>query len=276
MAEAAGGESTEAGATLTGGGAAGLGSGVALVTGAARRIGRAVALDLADHGWAVAVHHGNSAGEAAAVVAAITAAGGRAVALAADLSDDAEIAGLVGRAADALGPVTLLVNNASVFEYDGIDTVTRASWDAHLQVNLWAPLHLIQCFARSLPAVATGSVVNILDQRVWALTPYFTSYTVSKAGLWTLTQTLALALAPRIRVNAVGPGPTLPSLRQSEAQFRRQWSEMPLARPVEPREICAAVRFLLDAPSVTGQMIACDAGQHLRWRRRDLENGPEE
>lgn len=249
---------------------------VALVTGAARRIGRAIALDLGRQGWAVAVHHRASADAVAEVVAAITAAGGRAVALEADLADDAAAAALVGRAGAALGPVSLLVNNASVFEHDGIDSVTRASWDAHLDVNLWAPLRLIQAFDRQLPDAAEGLVVNILDQRVWNLTPHFVSYTVSKAGLWTLTQTLALALAPRIRVNAVGPGPTLPSTRQSEAQFRRQWREVPLARPVDPAEICAAIRFLVDARSVTGQMIACDSGQHLGWRRRDLEGGPDE
>jgi NAD(P)-dependent dehydrogenase (short-subunit alcohol dehydrogenase family) len=250
---------------------------VALVTGAARRIGRAIAIDLARRGLRVAVHHRSAGDDAAEVVGTIAAGGGRAVALVADLADDDAVAGLVGRAAAALGGhVTVLVNNASVFEYDAADTVTRQSWDLHQQVNLWAPFRLIQAFARQLPAGAAGNVVNILDQRVWNLTPFFTSYTVSKAALWTLTQTLALALAPAIRVNAVGPGPTLPSPRQTEAQFRRQWSEVPLARPVDPSEICAAVGFLLDAPSVTGQMIACDGGQHLRWSRRDLKAGPDE
>jgi NAD(P)-dependent dehydrogenase (short-subunit alcohol dehydrogenase family) len=134
-----------------------------------------------------------------------------------------------------------------------------------MEVNLRAPFVLTQAFVRQLPDAASGNVINVLDQRVWNLTPFFTSYTLSKAGLWTLTQTLALALAPRVRVNAVGPGPTLPSARQTEDSFRRQWQAMPLARPVHPKEVAAAVRFILDAPSVTGQMIAVDAGQHLSW-----------
>ena len=134
-----------------------------------------------------------------------------------------------------------------------------------MEVNLRAPLVLTRAFAEQLPDGVEGNVINVIDQRVWNLTPHFTSYTVSKAALWTLTRTLALALAPRIRVNAVGPGPTLPSARQTEEQFRRQWSSLPLMRRVAPEEICEAVRFIIDAPSVTGQMIAVDGGQHLGW-----------
>lgn len=237
---------------------------VALITGAGRRIGAAMARDLAAAGWIVAVHHQRSAAAAAALVAEIEAAGGQAQAFAADLAREEETAALVGRVAEALGPVEALINNASLFERDEALTATRESWDRHLQVNLRAPFVLTQAFARQVPEEG-GAVVNLLDQRVWALTPHFTSYTVSKAALWTLTQTLALALAPRVRVNAVGPGPTLPSARQSPEHFARQWSALPLARPVAPAEIAAAVRFLLDAPSVTGQMIAVDGGQHLRW-----------
>ncbi len=179
-----------------------------------------------------------------------------------------DTASLVRRAVDAVGPLTALVNNASVFETDGADTATRASWDLHMEVNLRAPFVLTQAFARALLPDACGNVINILDQRVWNLTPFFTSYTVSKAGLWTLTQTLAMALAPSVRVNAVGPGPTLPSARQTEESFRRQWAALPLSRRVRPEEIAAAIRFILDAPSVTGQMIAVDAGQHLGWSPR--------
>lgn len=239
----------------------------ALVTGAGRRIGAAIARDLSRHGWAVAVHHNNAGAEARQVVADIEAQGGRALALSCDLTNEAELEGLLGRAADALGPVVCLINNASVFERDEVLSVTRQSWDAHMQVNLRAPFVLTQSLARHLPAECTGCVINLLDQRVWNLTPHFISYTVSKAGLWTLTRTLAMALAPRVRVNAIGPGPTLPSARQTEEQFARQWASVPLERPVDPREIAAAVRFLLDAPSVTGQMIAVDAGQHLGWPR---------
>jgi NAD(P)-dependent dehydrogenase (short-subunit alcohol dehydrogenase family) len=236
-----------------------------LVTGGARRIGRFIALDLARHGWRVAVHHHRSAEDAEAVVAEIEGTGGAAAVLAADLGREDETAGLVERAAEAVGPLTALINNASVFERDGAMDATRASWDLHMAVNLRAPFVLTQGFVRQLPEDGRGNVINILDQRVWNLTPFFTSYTLSKAGLWTLTQTLALALAPHVRVNAVGPGPTLPSQRQSAESFRRQWSAVPLARQVQPEEVAAAVRFILDAPSVTGQMIAVDAGQHLGW-----------
>jgi NAD(P)-dependent dehydrogenase (short-subunit alcohol dehydrogenase family) len=240
---------------------------VALVTGAARRVGAVIARDLSRQGWAVAVHYRTSAAEAEAVVAGIRADGGRAIAIAADLMSEAETVSLVGRAGDALGPVTCLVNNAALFERDEALTATRESWDRHMLVNLRAPFLLTQTVARQMTQEASGCVINLLDQRVWNLTPHFTSYTVSKAGLWTLTRTLAMALAPRVRVNAVGPGPTLPSRRQSAEQFERQWSNVALARPVTPEEISAAVRFLLDAPSVTGQMIAVDAGQHLGWTR---------
>ncbi len=237
----------------------------ALVTGGGRRIGRAIALMLGAEGWAVAVHYHRSRGEAEAVAQEIAAAGGRAVAIAADLTQEAEVETLLPRAAEALGPLGLLVNNAAVFENDTPLGVTRESWDRHLETNLRAPFVLMQHFARALPAAAEGAIVNILDERVWSLTPYFVSYTVSKAALWSLTQSLALALAPRIRVNGIGPGPTLPSPRQSEAQFRRQQATMPLQRGTTPEEIAAAVRFILSAPAMTGQMIALDGGQHLGW-----------
>jgi len=239
--------------------------GAVLVTGAAKRIGRAIALDLARHGWNVAVHYRNSAADAVDLVRQIEAAGRRAVSLQADLADEAQTSRLISRAAEALGPLTCLVNNASLFEMDKIETVTRESWDAHIETNLRAPLVLSQAFARQLPAEATGAIVNMLDQRVWNLTPYFLSYTVAKTGLWALTRTLALALAPRIRVNGIGPGPTLPSPRQTPEQFARQCQAMPLGRGTTPDEICAAVRFILDAAAMTGQMIALDGGQHLGW-----------
>jgi NAD(P)-dependent dehydrogenase (short-subunit alcohol dehydrogenase family) len=237
----------------------------ALVTGAGQRIGRAITLALAADGWAVAVHYNHSRADAESVVREIAGKGGRAVALAADLRDEAEVMALVPRAARDLGPVGCLVNCAATFENDTALTATRESWDAHLETNLRAPFVLIQEFARALPADAEGVVVNLLDQRVWSLTPYFVSYTVAKSALWTLTRTMALALAPRIRVNGIGPGPTLPSPRQTEAQFRRQWESMPLKRATAPEEIADAVRFILAAPAMTGQMIALDDGQHLGW-----------
>jgi NAD(P)-dependent dehydrogenase (short-subunit alcohol dehydrogenase family) len=237
----------------------------ALVTGAGQRIGRACALTLAEAGFAVAVHYNASATAAEEVVAAICANGGKALAIAADLADEAAVAALLPRAADALGPIGVLVNNASVFEGDTVATATRDSWDRHLAVNLRAPFVLMQEFARHLPQAAGGLIVNLLDERVWNLTPYFVSYTLSKAGLWTLTQTMALALAPRIRVNGIGPGPTLPSPRQSHEQFIRQCESVPLRRGTGPEEIAAGLRFLLSAPAMTGQMIALDGGQHLGW-----------
>lgn len=237
----------------------------ALVTGGARRIGRAIALTLAAHGWDVAVHYGTSRDDAEALAAEIQRRDRRAVALAADLTREADVATLVPRAAEAVGPLALLVNNASAFDRDDVLNVTRTSWDRHLETNLRAPFVLMQEFARQLPAGAEGSVVNILDERVWNLTPYFTSYTVSKAALWTLTQTMALALAPRIRVNGIGPGPTLPSPRQSDEQFKQQVDLLPLRRGTTPDEIARTVMFILESPAMTGQMIALDGGQHLNW-----------
>ncbi|HJO71303.1 MAG: SDR family oxidoreductase [Rhodospirillales bacterium] len=242
----------------------------ALITGAARRIGRAIALKLAAHGWAVAVHYNASQDDARQTVADITERGGRAAELGADLTREDEAAGLVARAGQAIGPLACLVNNASVFRRDTPETATCQSWDAHMEVNLRAPFVLTQAFARQLPEGIEGNVINIIDQRVWNLTPQFTSYTLSKAGLWTLTRTLALALAPRIRVNAIGPGPTLPNARQTDEEFDRQWASMPLRRRVGTGEIAATVRFILDAPAMTGQMIALDGGQHLGWAQGPL------
>jgi NAD(P)-dependent dehydrogenase (short-subunit alcohol dehydrogenase family) len=237
----------------------------ALVTGAGKRIGRAIALALADAGYTVVVHHLQSQPEAEALVSGIKAKGGKAVALACDLADEGATSALIERAADAVGPIGVLINSASVFERDEALTTTRDSWDRHMDANLRAPFVLTQALARALPEGAGGAVINLVDERVWNLTPHFISYTVSKAALWTLTQTLALALAPRIRVNAIGPGPVLPSPRQSDQQFAKQWRATPLKRPATPEEVGSAVRFLLETPSITGQMIALDSGQHLGW-----------
>jgi NAD(P)-dependent dehydrogenase (short-subunit alcohol dehydrogenase family) len=240
-------------------------AGAALVTGAAKRIGRAIALDLAAMGWAIAVHYNRSEIEAGEVVREINQAGGRAVALHADLARETDAQALIPAAAAALGPLTCLVNNASLFVMDKIETMTRTSWDGHLETNLRAPVVLAQAFAGQLPTSAQGNIINMLDERVWKPTPYFLSYTVSKMGLWTLTQTLALGLAPRIRVNGIGPGPTLPSARQTPEQFAAQCRALPLGRGTSPEEICGAIRFILSAPAMTGQMIALDGGQHLAW-----------
>jgi NAD(P)-dependent dehydrogenase (short-subunit alcohol dehydrogenase family) len=237
----------------------------ALVTGAGQRIGRAIALGLGADGWAVAVHHRESPADANETVAMIAAAGGQAIALAAELDDETQTSSLASRAARTLGPLGCLVNNASLFEHDSVASATLETWQAHMAVNLRAPFVLSQAFAAGLPSGAGGAIINIIDQRVWNLTPHFISYTLSKAGLWTLTQTLALALAPAIRVNAIGPGPVLPSARQTAAQFRAQCDNTPLGHGAEAEEIAAGVRFILAAPAMTGQMMALDGGQHLGW-----------
>jgi NAD(P)-dependent dehydrogenase (short-subunit alcohol dehydrogenase family) len=222
------------------------------------------------------VHYHGSGEEAEAVVAAIEGKGGRAAAVAADLADEGAVNRLLPQAVEALGPIGVLVNNAAIFENDTVATVTRAGWDRHLDVNLRAPFVLLQRFAELLPADANGVVINMLDERVWNLTPYFVSYTVSKAGLWALTQTMALGLAPRIRVNGIGPGPALPSPRQTQDQFERQCRMMPLRRGTTPDEIAAAARFILASPALTGQMIALDGGQHLGWAQPGDRSAPEE
>jgi NAD(P)-dependent dehydrogenase (short-subunit alcohol dehydrogenase family) len=248
---------------------------VALVTGGAQRLGRAIALALAEAGFAVAVHgHGNSAA-AEQTAADIRARGRNAVGLLADLADENSVRALLPAAATALGPVGVLVNNASTFERDEWNDATRQSWDHHIEPNLRAPFVLVQDFARALPEAAEGVVINMIDQRVWSLTPHFVSYTVAKAGLWTLTQTMALALAPRIRVNAIGPGPALPSPRQTAAQFARQCAQVPLRHGTGPEEVGRAALAILALPSLTGQMLALDGGQHLQWSP-DLGGPPEE
>ncbi|RAI59864.1 SDR family oxidoreductase [Roseicella frigidaeris] len=249
----------------------------ALVTGGARRLGRALALALAGQGFDLALHYRDSAAEAEATAAEIRTLGRRAVTLQADLAREAEVERLVPAAMAALGPLGVLVNNASTFERDEWEDVTRASWDSHMEPNLRAPFVLIQAFARALPAAAEGAVLNMLDQRVWSLTPHFISYSLSKAGLWALTQSLALALAPRIRVNGIGPGPALPSPRQSQAQFDRQAASVPLRHGTSPEEIALAAMTILALPAMTGQMLALDGGQHLQWSPRGVvAGGPEE
>jgi NAD(P)-dependent dehydrogenase (short-subunit alcohol dehydrogenase family) len=238
---------------------------VALVTGGAKRLGRAMTVALAEAGFAVAVHHRDSATAAEDTAAQVRALGCAALTLKADLSDEVEVVGMIDQVRAGLGPVGVLINNASVFERDEWHDVDRASWDAHLEPNLRAPFVLMQRFAAALPDEAQGVVINMLDQRVWSLTPHFVSYTVSKAGLWALTQSMALALAPRIRVNAIGPGPALPSPRQTAAQFQAQCESVPLRVGTSPDEIGRAVIAILALPALTGQMLALDGGQHLQW-----------
>ena len=237
----------------------------ALVTGGAARLGRSMVLALASAGFDVAVHFHGSDAAAADTAATVRATGRRAVLLRADLAAEAEVVGLLPAAAGALGPIGVLVNNASAFERDEWHDATRESWDAHLEPNLRAPFVLTQALARDLPDCAEAVAVNLLDQRVWSPTPHFTSYTLSKAGLWALTQSLALALAPRVRVCGIGPGPALPSPRQTEEQFRRQCAAVPLGHGTSAGEVARALLAILSLPSLTGQMLALDGGQHLQW-----------
>lgn len=244
-------------------------TGTVLITGAAKRLGRAIALDLARHGCNVAIHYHTSGDEAEATAAAAAACGVRVATFDADLSREAETSGLIGRVAERLGPLTGLVNNASLFEHDHWNSATRESWDRHMEINLRAPFVLMQSFARQLPEGGQGAVVNLIDQRMLKPTPEFMSYSLSKAGLRWLTVTMAQALAPRVRVNAVGPGPTIINPRQSQEDFDRQCRATVLGRGADPQDVCDAVRYLLEAPSVTGQMIATDGGQHLIWQTPD-------
>jgi NAD(P)-dependent dehydrogenase (short-subunit alcohol dehydrogenase family) len=249
--------------------------GAALVTGAAKRIGRALALDLAAAGFDLAVHYRTSAAEAQAVVGAAVALGRRAVALPADLADEEATALLVGQAAAALGPITLLVNNAAVFDYDRPETADHERWQRQMAINLRAPLVLTQGLLAQLPAAGEANIVNLIDARVLNLTPHYTSYTISKAGLWVLTQHLARALAPRVRVNAIAPGPVLPHAGMSEEAFAALARATPLGRGPSVEEICRALRAILEAPAMTGQLLALDGGRHLGWLLPGERDTPE-
>ena len=242
-----------------------------LVTGAAKRLGRAIALDLASHGWNVVIHYNGSEEDADSAAQAVRAFGSEASTLKCDLSKEAETATLVDRAVKELGPLTALINSASLFENDDWQTATRKTWDEHIEINLRAPLLLSQLFGKQLPAGTRGNIINIIDQRVLKPTPQFLSYSISKAGLYWLTTTLAQGMGPDIRVNAVGPGPTLKNPRQSDVDFNRQRDATILKHGADPADICAAVRYLLDAEAVTGQMLAVDGGQHLIWQTPDVQ-----
>ncbi len=238
---------------------------IALITGASRRIGRAIALDLAQAGWSIALHYRNSKTDAEALAAEIRDLGVAVAILRADLGKPADLMSLIPRCSAALGPLTCLVNNASMFEFDDLSTLEHNTLEDHLAVNLTAPILLAQALAAQLTPGATGNIVNIIDQRAWASTPEYFSYTLSKTSLWSATRMLAQALSPHIRVNAIGPGPTVRSVHQRPEDFEAEAASTLLHRGTEPDEIARAVRFILDAPAMTGQMIALDGGQHLRW-----------
>ncbi|MEM7473253.1 MAG: SDR family oxidoreductase [Pseudomonadota bacterium] len=252
----------------------------ALVTGAGSRLGRAMAVRLGERGYKVAVHYAGSEAGAAETVNLIEAAGGTGVALQADLLSMDAAEALVGRAAQALGvPLTVLINNASIFEYDTIETATRDSWARHMGSNLQAPFILTQEFAKQAPKAAPDdmgepeaqcAIINLLDQRVRKLTPEFMTYTIAKMGLWAFTQTAARALTPDIRVNAIGPGPTLRGGRQSEEHFAKQRANTISGRGSNPTDIVAAMEYIISAPALTGQLLCIDGGQHLAWQTPDV------
>jgi NAD(P)-dependent dehydrogenase (short-subunit alcohol dehydrogenase family) len=242
----------------------------ALITGAAKRIGRQLALDLADAGYSIAVHCNTSVEEAEDVAVLIRAKGLKAAVVQGDLALIETPERIMEAAVKALGPLDLLINNASIFEPDEAESISPESWARHQDTNLRAPVMLAQAFAKQLPTSEHGNVINIIDQRVLKLNPRFFSYTLSKTGLWTATRTLAQALAPRIRVNAIGPGPALPSARMDQAEFDKQAGLTLLGRGTSPEEISAVTKFILSQPALTGQMIALDGGQHLVWQTPDI------
>lgn len=248
---------------------------VAIVTGGAKRIGAAIVEDLAAHGFAVAIHANRSRDEANRKVAEINANGGRAAAVFGDLTDSANVGAIIDQAEAALGPAQILVNSASVFQADSAQKPDMGLMDSHINVHVKAPALLSARMVERLPKGHHGLIVNVIDQRVWRLTPAFFSYTLSKSALWTMTQTMAMALAPHVRVNAIGPGPTLANERQAPEDFQAQVDAVPLRHAPALGEFGATVRYLWATKSITGQMIALDSGQHLAWETPDVVNGNE-
>jgi NAD(P)-dependent dehydrogenase (short-subunit alcohol dehydrogenase family) len=242
----------------------------ALVTGGAKRIGKAIVEDLMANGFAVAIHANTSLEEAEAMARVFNAGGGRAIAVQCDLADGTATGRLIGAVTETLGPVGLLVNNASLFKPDTVEAFDDALWDRHFSVHVKAPSILARDFVRQLPQGMAGSIVNVIDQRVWNPTPRYYSYTLSKSALWMATRTMAQSFAPRVRVNAIGPGPSLPNERQDDAAFQAQVDGLILRRGPGLAEFGRTVRFLFDTPSITGQMIALDGGQHLAWETPDV------
>ncbi|WP_135075589.1 SDR family oxidoreductase [Terasakiella sp. SH-1] len=247
-----------------------------LITGAAHRIGAHVARELAQQGWAVAIHYHGSSKDAQAVCHEIREQGGVAELFSADFCREDDVQALIPSVLAQMGRLDCLINNASTFVNDTALNATRESWDLHMEVNMRAPYVLSQAFVNEREKGAEGNIINIVDQRVWNLTPHFSTYSLSKAGLWAMTQTLAQAFAPHVRVNAIGPGPTLPSIRQSQEDFQAQYGAVPLQIPTDLLDISNAVLYIMGARSMTGQMIALDGGEHLGWAQGDNHTPPKE
>ena len=244
----------------------------ALVTGGSERIGKAICECIAKGGWNVIIHYNKSKINALNLNKKLISYNVKSCCIKADLSKDLELKNLFINAKKKMGNINCLINNASTFELDSIHNIEKKKWDYHLNTNIWAPIFLIKQFVKNIPNKTSGNIINIVDQRVVNLTPFFTTYTITKSMLWTLTQTLALALAPKIKVNAIGPGPTFPSKRQTNKQFINQYKKTPLKKAIDPKEIARAVLFILNSGSLTGQLINVDSGQHLGWAQADNKN----
>jgi NAD(P)-dependent dehydrogenase (short-subunit alcohol dehydrogenase family) len=239
-----------------------------LITGAGKRIGRFLASSMAGRGWRVGVHHNSSGNAARKLVEEIQEQDGKAMAIKADLARPGAAVLLLEECINELGTPNCLINNASMFEPDKVGKLSPELWQQQMMVNLQSPVFLADAFYRKLPADESGNIINIIDQKVWNLNPHYFSYTIAKSALWTATQTMAQEFAPRIRVNAIGPGPVLPNQHQTGEEFAEQCATTPLQQGTSPEEIAECVHFIISAKSMTGQMIALDGGRHLEWNRK--------
>ena len=240
-----------------------------LITGAATRVGKAIALHFAEKGWNIALHYFHSSSKAKKLKKIIEQNLVKVVLIKADLKNPKQIEKVMPIARKKLGTIDCLVNNAALFEKDDITNFTTKSWNDHLNINLLAPTILTKQFAKQASKKTVSNIINIIDQRIFNLTPFFMSYTISKSGLQTLTKTMAMRLGPNIKVNAIAPGPTIKSKRQTDKHFRNQVRSTILKKPVRSEDICDTVEFLINNNSVTGQIIAVDSGQNLSWNRKN-------
>ena len=240
-----------------------------LITGAATRVGKAIALHFAERGWNIALHYFRSSAKAKELKKIIEQHWVKVALIKADLKNPKQTEKIIPLAKKKLGTINCLVNNAALFEKDDIANFTNKSWNDHLNINLLAPTILTKQFAKQAPKKTVSNIINIIDQRIFNLTPFFMSYTISKSGLQTLTKTMAMRLGPNIKVNAIAPGPTIKSKRQTDKHFRNQVRSTLLKKTVRSEDICDTVEFLINNNSVTGQIIAVDSGQNLSWNKKN-------